>query len=78
MSFFSAGQNDYSRIALCYQVWWTGLPPVPIPQDVIDRYAGGKVMAVVGFEATHLGLLSLKATINRIFLLRAVTIDYDV
>ena len=25
------------------QVWWAGLDPVPLPRDVVDRFAGGKV-----------------------------------
>eukprot|EP01060_Flectonema_neradi_P014145 TRINITY_DN20862_c0_g1_i1.p1 TRINITY_DN20862_c0_g1~~TRINITY_DN20862_c0_g1_i1.p1 ORF type:complete len:767 (+),score=171.44 TRINITY_DN20862_c0_g1_i1:37-2337(+) len=32
------------------QVFWTGLEPVKLPQDIVDRYAG-KGMAIVGFEA---------------------------
>lgn len=32
------------------QVWWSGLSPVELPSDVVQRYAGGKAMAVVGFE----------------------------
>ena len=32
------------------QVWWAGLPPRPIPEHVVQEFAGGKVMAVVGFE----------------------------
>ena len=32
------------------EVFWTGLPPAPIPADVAKRF-DGKVMAVVGFEA---------------------------
>lgn len=32
------------------QVWWAALPPVNIPQDVIDRYADGGVMAMIGIE----------------------------
>eukprot|EP00928_Gymnodinium_smaydae_P089563 TRINITY_DN7350_c0_g6_i1.p1 TRINITY_DN7350_c0_g6~~TRINITY_DN7350_c0_g6_i1.p1 ORF type:complete len:782 (-),score=96.02 TRINITY_DN7350_c0_g6_i1:86-2431(-) len=32
------------------QVFWTGLTPVDLPEDVVKRYAGGKAMAVVGFE----------------------------
>jgi hypothetical protein len=32
------------------QVWWSGLEPVDIPAEVVQRYAGGKAMAVVGFE----------------------------
>ena len=31
------------------QVFWTGLPAVDLPQDIVDRYHG-KGMAVVGFE----------------------------
>ena len=34
------------------QVFWTALAPVDIPQDVIDRYANGGVMAMVSTEAT--------------------------
>lgn len=32
------------------QVWWSALPEVKIPDEVVQRYAGGKGMAVVGFE----------------------------
>lgn len=32
------------------QVWWAGLPPLPLPKEVVDEFEGGKVMAVVGFE----------------------------
>jgi hypothetical protein len=32
------------------QVFWTALPPVDIPQEVIDRYQHGGVMAMVGLE----------------------------
>ena len=32
------------------QVFWTALPPVDIPQEVIDRYRDGGVMAMVGLE----------------------------
>ena len=32
------------------QVYWDALKPVNIPQDVIDRYANGGVMAMVGLE----------------------------
>ena len=32
------------------QVWWAGLPPLPLPKDVVEEFAGGKIMAVVGFE----------------------------
>jgi hypothetical protein len=32
------------------QVFWTGLPPVDIPAEVQAQFAGGKAMAVVGFE----------------------------
>ena len=32
------------------QVFWTGLAPVNIPADVQAQFAGGKAMAVVGFE----------------------------
>lgn len=32
------------------QVYWKGFPPVDLPADVVERYKGGKVMAVVGFE----------------------------
>ena len=31
------------------QVFWTGLAPVSLPQEIIDRY-DGQGMAVVGFE----------------------------
>lgn len=31
------------------QVFWKGLPPVPLPADIIKKYSG-KGMAVVGFE----------------------------
>lgn len=31
------------------QVFWKGLDPVPLPADVVRRYAG-RAMAVVGFE----------------------------
>ncbi|KAK3262691.1 hypothetical protein CYMTET_28467 [Cymbomonas tetramitiformis] len=36
-------------VSLYSQVFWKGLPPVPLPADVVERYAG-KGMAVVGFE----------------------------
>ena len=32
--------------SLYSQVFWTALKPVDIPQEVIDRYANGGVMAV--------------------------------
>ena len=32
------------------QVFWTGLPPVAVPEEVRQRYAGGKAMAIVGIE----------------------------
>jgi hypothetical protein len=32
------------------QVYWDALPPVNIPQDVIDRYANGGVMAMIAIE----------------------------
>ena len=32
------------------QVWWAALPPVDLSQDVIDRYADGGVMAMIGIE----------------------------
>ena len=32
------------------QVFWTKLPTVPLPDDIVQRFAGGKGMAVVGFE----------------------------
>jgi hypothetical protein len=35
--------------SLYSQVFWTGLPPVDLPADIVARYAG-KDMAVVGFE----------------------------
>ena len=35
--------------SLYSQVFWKGLDPVPLPVDVVARYAG-KGMAVVGFE----------------------------
>ena len=31
------------------QVFWKGLPPVSLPQEIVERYRG-KGMAVVGFE----------------------------
>jgi hypothetical protein len=31
------------------QVFWTGLPPVDLPADIVARY-NGRGMAVVGFE----------------------------
>lgn len=31
-------------------MWWAALPAVDIPRDVIERYAGGGVMAMIGFE----------------------------
>lgn len=35
--------------SLYSQVFWTGLPAVPLPADIVSRYHG-KGMAVVGFE----------------------------
>ena len=35
--------------SLYSQVFWTGLPPVDLPADIVARYAG-RGMAVVGFE----------------------------
>ena len=32
------------------QVWWAGLPPLPLPEHVIKQFEGGKIMAIVGFE----------------------------
>ena len=32
------------------QVWWAGLPPLPLPGHVVKQFEGGKIMAVVGFE----------------------------
>ena len=32
------------------QVWWAGLPPLPLPHHVIQQFSGGKIMAIVGFE----------------------------
>jgi hypothetical protein len=31
------------------QVWWAPLAPSPLPEDIVQRYAG-KGMAIVGFE----------------------------
>lgn len=35
--------------SLYSQVFWKGLPPVPLPPEVVERYRG-KGMAVLGFE----------------------------
>ena len=32
------------------EVFWTGLPPAPLPADLVKRF-DDKVMAIVGFEA---------------------------
>eukprot|EP01079_Euglenida_sp_SAG-EU17-18_P009300 gene9300-1674_t len=40
----SAARSLYS------QVWWKPLPPVALPADIVQRYAG-QGMAIVGFEA---------------------------
>eukprot|EP01052_Picozoa_sp_SAG31_P022016 SAG31_NODE_1732_length_7421_cov_10.241191_3_plen_115_part_00 len=31
------------------QVWWTGLPSVELPKDIVERFEG-KGMAIVGYE----------------------------
>ena len=31
------------------EVFWTMMDPVPLPQQVVDRFKG-KIMAVVGYE----------------------------
>ena len=46
--YFDAYSAPFST--LYSQVWWAGLPPLPLPADVVAEFAGGKVMAVVGFE----------------------------
>lgn len=37
--------------SLYSQVQWTMQEPVLIPEEIIDRFSGGKVMAIVGYEA---------------------------
>merc|ERR1719401_3225377 len=32
------------------QVFWKGLEPTRLPEEVVQRYANGRAMAVVGFE----------------------------
>jgi len=32
------------------EVYWTVQKPIPLPQDVIDRFADGRVMALTGYE----------------------------
>ena len=31
-------------------MWWTDLPAVPLPDEIKARFAGGKAMAIVGYE----------------------------
>eukprot|EP01045_Picozoa_sp_COSAG04_P008675 COSAG04_NODE_486_length_13532_cov_5.975359_2_plen_204_part_00 len=35
--------------SLYSQVWWTGLPSVDLPKDIVERFEG-KGMAIVGYE----------------------------
>jgi hypothetical protein len=40
----------YGKVETRYsQVYWTRNAPVPLPKDIIDRFAG-KVMAITGYE----------------------------
>lgn len=59
---YPAQYRDYPRGVRYFDVWsptiktlysqvfWTGLPSVQLPAEVVERYKGGKAMAVVGFE----------------------------
>ena len=40
------------------QVWWAGLPPLPLPDHVIQQFSGGKIMAIVGFECDQVSPLT--------------------
>ena len=50
--------DAYSPIisSLYSQVFWTALPPVDIPREVIERYKDGGVMAMIGLECDQVGL----------------------
>ena len=37
----------------CSEVFWKELPPVPLPEEIIQRFAG-KTMAVVGCEVDQM------------------------
>lgn len=54
--FFDAYSPVFST--LYSQIWWAGLDPQPIPAAVAQRYAGGKIMAVVGFEVDQVMILA--------------------
>jgi len=32
------------------EVFWAGMPPIPIPPEIVERFANNKTMAVVGYE----------------------------
>ena len=48
VQFFDAYSAPFET--LYSQVWWAGLKPLPLPKKIVEQFAGGKVMAVVGFE----------------------------
>jgi len=35
------------------EVFWTPLPPVKLPGSIVERFANGKAMAVIGFECNQ-------------------------
>ena len=39
--------------SLYSQVYWTGMPPIDLPEEIVKKYAG-KGMAVVGFECNQM------------------------
>jgi hypothetical protein len=47
--FFDLYSNPFTT--LYSQVYWTQLGAVPLPPHIVSRFAGGKVMALTGWEA---------------------------
>ena len=51
------------------QVFWTQLPPVALPAQIIDRF-DGKAMAVVGFEINQVRKIVLLPLYSPFFLMK--------